>query len=1200
MAAALLAATIAVAGAGGASAQSTTGDPEPTTTVPAPPTTAPPDDTTTSTTPPPTPPPPPPGPDPTPAPTPAPTAPPLPPNAPRVPTSTSSTTTTTLPPAPPATAAPVPLPPTEGGDSAEPPPGTTPEIPPELLARMRSVRRSAANGTARLLGALAPLRAMGMTEQEAVHAGFGRFPVGGRATFTDDWWFLRFGPAPGQVRLHEGTDIFAPYGTPVRAPAAGVLRQSFNLVGGLAAYVVEPDGTYYYLAHLSRFEAGQVSGQAVRIGDVIGYLGDSGNARGSSPHVHFEIHPRGGGPVNPKSRLDTWLREALAAVPRVVADAAPRLATRPQVAAEEQELAAVGHSDLGGGGSFGAVAVAGDTALVARDFRPAGTQAGETCAGTVVVADLSNPFSPRTAATIALPEGQRAEDVDALAVRTAAFSGDLAAVVVGPCLPGDGATGLAYYDVSDPRRPRLLARVPHPRELADGPPGDDACSVVLRATCTRAGRSVDLQQTSGGRVLSLSSAGGRDGASRSDVYAVDVTDPRAPRPVGWNALAGRTRPPASSDGCSPVALSAPPPTEPRLSPMLDITGFRWQADAAGVASAGPDAVRAYPTVVDAAGRRLAVVTDDDWWSSSWALRVDPPAALAGDRTGCPGPLAGGDLPASAAGPAGSAGPTAGAVVYVGRGCPERRGSDGVVIPADPYLADPAGRIAVVDAALAPVQAGLSEQGCSPASRLARARHSGALGVVVAGSFQAAAPAGEAILPDGGGGGGGAVPGLQLRKPDGDVLRDALCPPTPGGACVPAGELPASMVELPGQWGGLRVVDVTNPEAPRQVEAYATANGAAASPADPGRSFAAHAIVADGTRIYAAWGSDGLRVLDLATGAPVEVADFLPPSVAGDGDDPAAGAGPYVAGVDHTTDHIVVSDVTTGLWVVEKRPPAGSRGYWMADASGGVFAFGDAGFFGSAADAPLASPIVGLTPSPSAGGYWLVARDGGVFAFGNAAFAGSLAGGSSTAPVVGLAPTPSGRGYWMAAADGGVFAFGDAPFLGSLAGTPPSSPVVAVVATPSGKGYWLVSADGGVFAYGDAPFLGAATGATSGTPVVAAATTATGRGYWLVAADGGVFPFGDARFKGSMTGQPLPGPVVGAAAMTGWRGYWLAGGDGAVYALGGPYLGNRPAEPRAAPVVAMASVPRRPTAAPTAAPAVFATRWARALGRLPAR
>ncbi len=67
-------------------------------------------------------------------------------------------------------------------------------------------------------------------------------------------------------------------------------------------------------------------------------------------------------------------------------------------------------------------------------------------------------------------------------------------------------------------------------------------------------------------------------------------------------------------------------------------------------------------------------------------------------------------------------------------------------------------------------------------------------------------------------------------------------------------------------------------------------------------------------------------------------------------------------------------------------------------------------------------------SRSASGYWLVASDGGIFAFGDAAFYGSTGGMTLNKPIVGMAATPDGQGYWLVASDGGIFAFGDARLL----------------------------------------------------------------------------------------------------------------------------------------------------------------------------
>ncbi len=107
----------------------------------------------------------------------------------------------------------------------------------------------------------------------------------------------------------------------------------------------------------------------------------------------------------------------------------------------------------------------------------------------------------------------------------------------------------------------------------------------------------------------------------------------------------------------------------------------------------------------------------------------------------------------------------------------------------------------------------------------------------------------------------------------------------------------------------------------------------------------------------------------------------------------------------------------------------------------------------------------MASTPDSNGYWLVASDGGVFAFGDASFYGSMGGKHLNAPDRGHGIHVRREGYWLVASDGGVFAFGDASFAGSMGGKPLNAPVVGIAAGASG-GYWLVASDGGIFSFGD--------------------------------------------------------------------------------------------------------------------------------------
>jgi peptidoglycan hydrolase CwlO-like protein len=122
-------------------------------------------------------------------------------------------------------------------------------------------------------------------------------PVDPPRSYIDDFGFPRVG------HTHQGNDIFAPEGTIIRAPFEGTAEEGYDGLGGTVVHVyASASADYVYNAHLSR-HAG-VDGQQVVPGQVIGYVGTSGNAAGTPPHDHFEYHPGGGSAVTPYPYLN--------------------------------------------------------------------------------------------------------------------------------------------------------------------------------------------------------------------------------------------------------------------------------------------------------------------------------------------------------------------------------------------------------------------------------------------------------------------------------------------------------------------------------------------------------------------------------------------------------------------------------------------------------------------------------------------------------------------------------------------------------------------------------------------------------------------------------------------------------------------------------------------------------------------------------
>jgi hypothetical protein len=215
-----------------------------------------------------------------------------------------------------------------------------------------------------------------------------------------------------------------------------------------------------------------------------------------------------------------------------------------------------------------------------------------------------------------------------------------------------------------------------------------------------------------------------------------------------------------------------------------------------------------------------------------------------------------------------------------------------------------------------------------------------------------------------------------------------------------------------------------------------------------------------------------------------------------------------------------------------------NGYLLASGDGGVFAFGDATFEGSAGNVPLQGPIVAMASTPDAQGYWLGALDGGVFSYGDAAFYGSMGAAHLNQPIVGMASTPDGKGYWLVAADGGIFSFGDARFFGSTGAIRLNQPIVAMASTHDGQGYWLVAADGGIFNFGDAGFFSSAGGSNLPDPVVGIVPSPDDQGYLMATENGVVLAFGDASSKGQLNLDPTATQISAIIGNNRGTGYWL--------------------------------------------------------------
>jgi hypothetical protein len=475
-----------------------------------------------------------------------------------------------------------------------------------------------------------------------------------------------------------------------------------------------------------------------------------------------------------------------------------------------------------------------------RDLAFVGKWAG-SCPGTGVdIVSIAQPTAPRKLADTADHPGTSMEDMQAMHVN----GRDVLAVGLQTCpvpagQPQAGVAGLELHDITDPAAPAVMSLFP-----------------------TGAGgvHEFDLTRTPDGRVLALLAVpslelltADRDlRGGQGDLLVVDVSDPARPELVAeWGILdAGRFGPEfyvdvtqgadprsylhsvrANADGtraylsywdAGVITLDISNPAAPRV---LGRTGFR------------PGEEGNAHSVDEARGGELLLQADEDF--TPWELFFSS-GALSGRR-----PALEATFGTPVVGRPGRA--LAGEIAAVGRGCPA-----GADVPEDPYLADPRGRIALIE-----------RGGCPFDQKAARAVAAGAVGVVIFNSpeggeqlFRAGASPGAPPIP---------VPVLTVTRSVGLALAAA---PAPVSIRVAA--------EFNG-WGYLRIWDNRDPANPVQLSTFATRNTLSpeAAPTSGRAWYTAHNPEVVGDRAYVSWYRDGVRAVDISRpSAPREMASWV--------------------------------------------------------------------------------------------------------------------------------------------------------------------------------------------------------------------------------------------------------------------------------------------------------------------------------------
>lgn len=349
------------------------------------------------------------------------------------------------------------------------------------------------------------------------------FPVAGRHSFTDS-----FGVPRGDGRSHQGIDIFADKLTPVVAVANGTIR-TVGLGERSGRYIVveHSDGWLSYYLHLNNDSpgtddglrddpvAGIKVGATVQAGDLLDYVGDSGNAESTPSHLHFELHRPGGAVSNPYPHL-----LGADGVPSSQIDTARQSASPPAPAT--LDTVTLGHFDPGGGFAAG-LWVHSDTAYLGTWGRP-----GACPSSGVRMIDVTDLEEPQQIGSLASGDEYPGTDTDSVwagPIETGSFVGDVAVIAVSLCDNGEQARigddfrGLALYDVTNPAQPELL-------------------SIYDSGARTQGVHDLDVVARSDGRVLvaatvmqSFLHTDGRQG----DIRLIDISNPWHPIEVGdWD------------------------------------------------------------------------------------------------------------------------------------------------------------------------------------------------------------------------------------------------------------------------------------------------------------------------------------------------------------------------------------------------------------------------------------------------------------------------------------------------------------------------------------------------------------------------------------------------------------------------------------------------------------------------------------------